>query len=310
MENYAWLIFIGITLIVDALRIFIDNYVSDVYFKGKNAVAQKLFYGYTISIISIIVLAVTGFNFSSFTPTLLIALILAGAINSLASIFYFRALELDDSTNLGIFIQLAPVLYLVLGWLFLGETITPLQFAAFAIIVSAPLLIILTTRKRTRKLQIKAALYSFLYVLIAVISNLIFVKANTANADFITITAVLLLAKSLTSIVLIYSVPKWRRRFRTVFRRSHGKLIRPMLVNTLIGSTKEFTYRAALVTAPTVAIASAVSDSSGPIVIFFMGILLTLAWPQFGREKLEKKTIIVHIIAIILVVIGVAILQI
>ena len=41
MESYAWLIFIGITLIVDSLRIFIDNYVSDVYFKGKNAVINE-----------------------------------------------------------------------------------------------------------------------------------------------------------------------------------------------------------------------------------------------------------------------------
>ncbi|MBR3052032.1 EamA family transporter [Candidatus Saccharibacteria bacterium] len=304
-----WLVFIGITLVVDSLRIFIDNYVSDVYFKGHQAVAQKLFYGYSISIISILILAVTGFNFTAFTPTLLIALIVAGVINSISSIFYYRALELDDSTNLGIFIQLAPVLYLVLGWLFLGETISPIQFAAFAIIVSAPLLIILTTRKKTRKLQIKAALFSFLYVLIAVISNLIFVKANTTDADFITITAVLLLAKSLTSLAIVYSVPKWHHRFHYVWKRNHSKLLRPMLANTIIGSTKEYAYRAALVTAPTVALASAVSDSSGPIVIFFMGIILTLIWPRFGREKLEKKTIVVHIIAVLLVVAGVVILQ-
>ena len=305
----TWLIFIGITLIVDALRIFIDNYVSDVYFKGRNAASQKLFYGYSISIVSIIILAVTGFNFSSFTPTLFLALILAGAISAISGVFYFKALELDDSTNLGIFIQLAPILYLVLGWLFLGETITPIQFAAFLIILSAPALIIITTRKRSRKIQIKAAIYSFFYVLIAVISNLIFVKANTTGADFITTTALLLLAKSIANLILVYSTPKWRRRYRTVIKQSKGKVIRPMIANTIIGTTKEFAYRAALVTAPTVAIASAVSDSAGPIVIFFMGIILTLIWPRFGREKLTRKPIIVHTIAILLVVIGVIILQ-
>ena len=304
-----WLVFIGITLIVDALRIFIDNYVSDVYFKGKTAASQKLFYGYSVTILSLIVLAVTGFNFESFTPTLTIALIIAGAISAISGVFYYKALEIDDSTNLGIFIQLAPVLYLVLGWLFLGETISVVQLASFLIIISAPLLIILTTRKRSRKIQIKAALYSALYVLIAVISNLIFVKANTTNANFITITAVLLLAKSVTNLILAYSIPKWRRRYRFVVKRSHGKIYRPMVANTIIGAAKEFTYRAALVTAPTVAIASAVSDSSGPIVIFFMGIILTIIWPRFGREKLDKKSIIVHTIAIVLVVTGVAILQ-
>ena len=305
-----WLVFIGITLIVDAFRIFIDNYVSDVYFKGRNAASQKLFYGYSVTIVSVIILIATGFNMNSMTPALFLALVLAGAISAVSGVFYFRALELDNSTNLGIFIQLAPVLYLVLGWFFLGETITPLQFVAFLIIISGPALIIATTRKRSRKIQIRAAVYSFLYVLIAVISNLIFVKANTTGADFVTTTALLLLAKSITNLVLVYAVPKWNRRYHAVVKQSKGKVFRPMIANTIVGVTKEFVYRAALVTAPTVALASAVSDSSGPIVIFFMGIVLTLLWPKFGREKLQRKTIIVHIVAIILVVAGVVLLQI
>lgn len=304
-----WLAFIGITLIVDAFRIFIDNYVSDVYFKGRSAASQKLFYGYSISIVSIIILAVTGFDFNAFTTTLFFALILAGVISAISGIFYFRALELDNSTNLGIFIQLAPVLYLILGWLFLGETISSIQLAAFLIIISAPALIIFTTRKRSRNIQIKAAIYSFLYVLVAVISNLIFVKANIAEVNFVTTTALLLLSKSITNIALVYSIPKWNRRYHTVVKQSKGKIYRPMLANTIIGVSKEFVYRAALITAPTVALASAVSDSSGPIVIFFMGIILTLIWPKFGREKLERKIILVHIVAILLVVTGVVLLQ-
>jgi len=304
-----WLAFIGITLIVDAFRIFTDNYVSDVYFKGRNAASQKLFYGYSISIVSILILAITGFNFDAFTPTLFLSLILAGFISAISGVFYFRALELDNSTNLGIFIQLAPILYLILGWLFLGETISPIQLISFFIIVSAPALIIITTHKRSRNIQIKAAAYSFLYVFIAVISNLIFVKANAADVSFITTTALLLLSKSITNIILVYSVPKWNQRYHTVVKRSKGKIYRPMIANTIIGVSKEFVYRAALVTAPSVALASAVSDSSGPIVIFFMGIVLTLVWPKYGREKLERKTILVHIIAILLIVAGVVLLQ-
>ena len=304
-----WLAFIGITLIADALRIFTDNYVSDVYFKGRNAASQKLFYGYSIPIVALIILAISGFDFTSFTPGLFLTLIIAGAISAISGIFYYKALELDDSTNLGIFIQLAPVLYLILGWLFLGETISSIQLASFLIIISAPALIIITAHKRSRNIQIKAATYSFIYVLIAVISNLIFVKANTANVNFVTTTALLLIAKSIANLVIVYSVPKWRRRYHAVVKQSKGKVFRPMIVNTFFGATQEFAYRAALVTAPSVALASAVSDSSGPIVIFFLGIVLTLIWPKYGREKLERKTILVHIVAVLLIVAGVVLLQ-
>jgi hypothetical protein len=40
-----------------------------------------------------------------------------------------------------------------------------------------------------------------------------------------------------------------------------------------------------------------------------MGLLLTLIWPKFGREKLQKKVILVHFIATILVVIGIVLMQ-
>lgn len=304
-----WLFLVLITVIFDSSRIFIDNYISDYYFKGHGAVSQKFFYGYAFVIFSIIVLIITGIDFSY--PTALLLFIASGVLTSFAGIPYYRALELDNSTNLGIFIQLAPVLYLVLGWLFLGETLSLLQFVSFAIILSAPLLIILTTRKRSRKTKIKAVFYAFVYVFIAVIGNLIFVKQNAVaeNLNFFTEMAFLFLGKGIGNLIIIYTHPKWRRRFLSIFDSSHKKVLRPLLCSGVAGITKDFTYRAALTLAPSVALASAASDSATPIVIFFMGLLLTLLWPNFGREKLQRRTILVHFIATVLVVAGIILMQ-
>lgn len=305
-----WLIFVGITVIIDSIRIFIDNYVSDVYFKGKGAAAQKLFYGYLLIPFAIIALIITGFDFDITPLGVATTLFVGGLINGFAGIFYYKALEIDDSTNLGIFIQLAPVFYLILGWFFLGETFSPVQLIGFAVIMAAPLLIIASTRKKSRNIRIKAVLFSFLYVLISVISNLIFIRGNDrTDASFVTTISILLLGKGLADLIIVWCVPKWHRRWYQVMRRSHKKVFRPMLANFCVGTAKEFTYRAALATAPTVAMASVASDSSEPIVIFFMGLLLTLVWPRFGREKLDKKSIIVHLVATVLVVTGIVILQ-
>ena len=51
-----WIAFVTIAVISDSSRIFIDNYVSDFYFKGNGAVSQKLFYAYTSIIFSVILL--------------------------------------------------------------------------------------------------------------------------------------------------------------------------------------------------------------------------------------------------------------
>ena len=108
----------------------------------------------------------------------------------------------------------------------------------------------------------------------------------------------------------IYVKPKWRKRFKNVFRANRRKIIRPLLAHTLFAAATDFTYRNALVVAPAVALASATTDSATPIVIFFMGLLLTIVWPKFGREKLNRKTVIVHFIATILVVTGIILIQI
>ena len=236
-------------------------------------------------------------------------LFIAGMMSGIAGIPYFKALEIDNSTNLGIFIQLAPILYLVLGWMFLGETISIMQLVAFVVILLAPILIITTTRKKSRKIRIRAVFYAFLYVLIAVSGNLFFVKASSSDLSFIDELAILLFSKGLANLLIVYCRPKWRKRFLAVAKKSERKVFCPMFINLIVGLVKEYSYRFALIIAPAVALASAVSDSVEPIVIFFMGILLTLIWPKFGREKLDKKTVLVHLVATILVVIDVVLIQ-
>ena len=307
--NMNWIIFVIIAVIADSLRIFIDNYVSDVYFKGRHAVAQKLFDGLMFVIFGFIMLIATGFNPGEMGIVSALLIVLAGVLHSMAGIPYYRALELDDSTNIGIFTQLAPVFYLILGWFFLDQSFSPMQLVAFAVIILAPILIVMTSRKRSRSIKIKAVFFAFLYVLVSVIGNLIFVKVNTESMNFVFAIGIVLIGKGFSDMMIVASQPKLRKRFFDVNRRSKRRLLVPLVMSSITTTVQQFTYRAGLILAPAVAIASVSSDSAEPIVIFFMGLLLTLLWPKFGREKLQRKTIMVHLVATIMVVIGVVLLQ-
>ncbi len=305
-----WISLVVLAVLSDSLRIFIDNYSADVYFKGKGAASQKLFYGYFYIVFSFVFFAVTGFNITTVAPNILIPLAIAGFLSGIASISYFRALEIDNSTNLGIFIQLSPVFYLILGWFFLNETFSPLQLLAFSLILSASIIVVLTERKRSREIRLRALLLSLLYVLISVVGNIIFVKTDDGSLGFINEISIVLLAKGITDVMIVYCNPKWHRRFRHVALSSRFKVFRPLIINSLFGIIKEFTYRGALAAAPAVAIASVASDSAEPIAIFFLGLILTLIWPKFGRESLNKKVVSIHLIATILIVIGIILMQI
>lgn len=308
----SWLILVAIAVLFDVFRIFTDNYISDVYYKGREVAAQKMFSAIGKTLVAIVILAIVGFSFDQFDPATIGLLLLSGVLLGIAEIPYYIALGIEDSTNLGIFIQLAPILYLILGWLFLGEVITPIQLIAIAIILVAPIMIVLTSRKRSRKVKLHAIFLAFLYVLISVIGNLIFVNVNAGNFDthfLIEEIALAILGTGLADLVIMLCMPKWRLRYRHVRQKSQKKVLIPLGVSMTVGIVKSFAYRAALVAAPAVALASAASDSVEPIVIFFMGIVLTLIWPDFGREKLNRKTVLIHLIATILVVIGIVLMQ-
>ena len=305
-----WLIFVAITLLADSFRIFLDNYVSDVYYKGRGSLSQKIFHGALQILIAFIALPFCGIDFANTNFLDLLPFFLSGFLISFAGLPYYRALELDDSTNLGIFIQLTPILYLVFNWLFFKETISPLQLVAFVVIMSAPMLILRFTQKRSRKVKMRAIMFAFLNVLIVVISNIIFVRENSAEIGIAGEMAMFYFGKGACSLITIGIVPKWRKRFMTVMRKNPKKLPRLLTINTILGIAADITYRLALIMAPSMAIASAASDAVEPIVIFFMGIILTLIRPKFGREKLGRKSILVHLGATVLVVIGVALIQI
>ena len=305
----SWIIFVIITVLLASIVIYIDNYVSDFYFKGRGAASQKFFFAFTYIITAIILLLIFGIDFGISEPFRLLAIFASGLITSVAGIFYYKALEIDNSTNLGIFIQLAPILYLILGWMFSGDSISFLQMMASIVILLAPILIIMTARKNSRKIRIRAIFFTFLYVLIAVAGNFIFAKSNSTDINFATEIALVFLGKGIGNVIIMLAKPRWRRRFISVVRSSRKKVLIPLSISAVLNIIKDFCYRSALVLAPTIALASATSDSAQPIVIFFMGLLLTLIWPKFGRENLNRKSVIVHLIATILVVTGIILLQ-
>ena len=305
----TWLALLIISAFLTAFGIYIDNFTIDVYFKGNGANAQKVFYAFFQAILFLILLPIFGVDFNVAAPNTLILFTICGFASSVANVFYYKALEVDDATNVSIFVQLSPVLYLFFGWLFLGEFISSSQILAFFLIISAPFIIILATRKRSRKVRLRAVLYAFLYVCILVGSNLIFVKQSSPEINFGTELAFMFLGRSLGNFVLICINRKWIKRFRTVVKNTHGKVFIPLVINGSLGTVKKFCYYFALTIAPNLALASAVSDSTTPIIVFFLGLILTAIRPTFGREKLNKKAITVHAITTILVIIGIILIQ-
>ena len=50
----SWLIFVAVAVLFDVFRIFTDNYISDVYYRGREVASQKMFSAWGKTIVAII----------------------------------------------------------------------------------------------------------------------------------------------------------------------------------------------------------------------------------------------------------------
>lgn len=311
-----WLILTLIASVGATFSAFIDNFLTDVYFKGRTPQAQKCFYGPIYCVIAIVVFVIylfsTPFEYIPFSNLLL--LFLSGVISSIASIAYYLALKDEDTTGVAIFLQLSPIFYLLLGTVFLGERIHGIQLLAFLIILAAPLTIILSARKRGKKLEYRAVFFILIYIIVYSFSHILFVFAERGlneqgfNLPIIVAVATLLFGKGLLDIILSLSIKKWRLRAKHIYKSSKKKVLVPVIANAGIWAVVDYFNRAALVLGQ-VAVVSAVYNTAELLETFVFGLILTLIWPKFGREKLNRRTIVAHLAAMILAMIGVFIVD-
>ncbi|MFV0485261.1 MAG: hypothetical protein ACK5MU_03510 [Candidatus Saccharimonadales bacterium] len=300
-----WLILAILVALAWAFGAFIDNYNTDVNFKGRLPQGQKVFGAIAYTITAIVIAIFWPIVPFEITPILL--LILSGVLSSIASIPYYNALKSENTTGATIFVQLAPVMYLIAGWAFLGQEIQPLEILAFLVVLAAPIIVIASTGKRQKRLEFWAAGLLMIYLLFSVGSNVLFLEVMGEN-DFVTAFFWFMVGKALTDIVLVSAFKKWRARFFSVLKARKGKFMTALVVNQGIYTFAEVAYRIALTLGP-VAIVSVVANASMMIITFVLGIILTLIWPNFGREKLTKRKILAHLVATVLAVIGIVMLQ-
>jgi drug/metabolite transporter (DMT)-like permease len=105
----------------------------------------------------------------------------------------------------------------------------------------------------------------------------------------------------------ILAMPKYRRQFLTLFRRNPGAVIGVNAANELINLGGGLGVRYASLLAP-VALVSAISATT-TFFVFLFGILLTVFFPRFGREDLSARNVIQKAAGGLLVMAGVALIE-
>lgn len=300
-----WLILCIVAALTWSFSAFIDNYQTDVIFKGNTPQAMKVLNGPVYIIISVAVALIIKFQFPSLAQTGL--LLLSGALSSIGALVYYQALENEEATDAAIFYQLQPILILLIDFCIFGEKISLQQILGFIIILLAPIIVILSRkRSNSRHIAMKAGALLVIYVIFATISAEISTRSSS-DIDYKAVFVLYLFGRGLMDCILGL-VPKYRKRHKYILKRRPKAYIGTVVLNQCLCAFADFTYRYGLILSIT-AVASAVTNAAELVLTFTLGIILSLIWPNFGREKLQRHLIIAHIIAVILCVVGIIIIQ-
>ena len=297
---------------------YIQNYLTDVALPKKRAGSLAIMHalGFFVSIIALIAI----FGRAVFMMPLgnALGLMLAGVINVIGAIFYYKAIQKGDNIDVTIFGQVAPLMSIGLGVLLLGESINSNQSLGFVMIMAATLIVIFGTSSKREKHSpnVDVALTTIVYCFFSILSDIVyalFIGDRIADYTLFAQGFFFFQLGSLLAVVLCFIFfDSWRKALKRTFftsKKHHFYLLAELADNVaLLGG--EIFYKFALIVAPVVSLLAPIARVSNLFVSFFIVLFLGRVFPKFiTAKRMTKKIILYYLVAAIIIMVGIILMN-
>jgi drug/metabolite transporter (DMT)-like permease len=294
-----WLVFAFSGPVLWAISTHLDKYLVEKYFKHSNVAVLLVF----TALIGLIALPLIWFiDPDVVSVSLAEAALMAssGVLYMGGMLFYLRALQGEEASVVAPFFQAAPLLGFVLGYLVLGEVLSPAQMAGGALIVGGTVLVSLRAGAQKTKFKVRLAALMLAAALALAVSSLIF-KMFALRNDFWPTTFWMFVGEALFGAALL-AIPSYRRQFLDLLRSNPGAVLSINAVNELINLGGGLGTRFALVLAP-LGLVQAIGSTT-TLFVFGFGVVLSVFCPSLGRENLSRRELLRKGLAAVVVAAG------
>lgn len=245
------------------------------------------------------------FALSAATITTLIS---AGILGAIASLCYFYALEKEETTIVVSMYQISPVFGYLLGIVFLGEILAQLQiFGALVTILGVTLLSFEFFEERKIMIRKKTTLLIVASAFIYALGNVVYKGAAIGEAPYLAAMFWVFVGYVLFGITALSSVKGYRNNFFSIIQNRNYLVFGFNVLNECFQTAALMFTAYALLLAPVALVL--VIDSYQPILVFAIGILLTLFAPKLASEKLTIRHFLHKSTAIAIAVLGTILMQ-
>lgn len=280
----SWLFFALLAPAIFTVVTFIDKLILEK--EVRDPLSMPIYSGITAFVAGCVLWVLTGFPVLSLGDTVLI--LVAGMVTGFGAAIYFKALSQEETSRIIFFIQMQPIMVLLLSLIFLREGVDGQQFMGFVLILGAALA--LSAGSGLKGLRPSRAFWMILCVDFLWAASIVLFKFVSESGDSARLLSYESWGLSLGGLLIYIFIPSIRRAFhsniRTVSRRAIGMVA---LNETIFVIAKLATFTA--VALGPVALVSVLGGAQ-----VFMGIVvgwvLTLLLPSIYKEDIQRQTLI------------------
>lgn len=291
----AWLFFVILSSALYGWSSILDNYLSDKLFR-KTIVLVFSSFIFTLFLLPVVALI----EKPELPPlSLLPFFLIIGLCEVLYLYPYYKALQNEDTAVVGSLFSLGKVFVPLLAFLFIGETVGPLQYLGFFIIIGSSSLLSLRNSHNHIRLN-----KSFFYML--AVSILIAIEAVTYKHILNGVNwSTGYIGAALTGVILalpILLVRPWRNDIFESIKTSAGNF-RWLFLEELLTVAAAAVSVYAFSLAPATLVSGVFSVH--PFIVLIYALLFSRFFPRFFKEKIDAKSVLKKLLLFAITILGI-----
>ncbi len=225
---------------------------------------------------------------------------LTGVSYVLTTFLYFRAIKVDEVSRIIPLYQLAPLFVLIFATIFLGEVFTAITYVGIFLVVSGSFLI---TYRVSEGIRIGRGIRFMVASVLLMSMSSVLTKYLLGFTDYWTVFSYSTLG---TFVALIPFALLHLKDIRTTARRHGAKSLGVIAVRDVINYLGVLCMFVA-VSAGFVTLARTLT-SLQPFFVLLFAVFLSMFFPKIMKEDIDRKTITLKVVAILLLVVGAVII--
>ena len=295
--SMTWLLFALVAPLFWAISNFIDKYSLDKKTKGAY---DFVFFSTLFSWLAIPILLLI-FDFPSLT-TYSVVPIISGFVLIYSFIFYARALEKNDASDIVVFLKVIPAIVLLFGYLFLDQVLSFSQLSGFLLVLLGAVIFSFDSKLSLKIKNIKPVLIMVLmWSSVFLISD--YGLSRVSFWDYIIFEAI---GSALAGLTLFISSKTRKEVIGGILSATPYKYFL-FFINGIVDLLGQITIKNALLLAPSAALVTVVVQVQSVYAIA-IGISLTFLLPNIIKENVSKEALIKKIFSACIMFLGIYLL--